>query len=424
MDFSHYTMAKFIPASGAASRMFKDLYAFVEDGVATEFVENFFENLENFAFYDELSQHIDGLDKNHPFDRVKIVKQLLNDQMNYGNLPKALLTFHEYENETTTPIDEQILEGELTLNPEQVNLHFTVSEEHEDLFNAYVDEVTRGKEQIQITYSFQKNETDTLAVDLENKPFVLENGEVLYRPGGHGALLSNLNDMDEDIIFIKNIDNVVHQSQLDETIESKKQLAAVGVQVKEKLDAYLEALVSREFDLDEIGVFIEETLNIRLKNLLTREKAIELLNRPLRVCGVVKNEGEPGGGPYIVDNGEYSDLQICEKAEIDLNDAQQVEILNTSEFFNPVDLVCFTKDYQGEKFNLMDYTNEDRYFISDKTHEGRPLKALEHPGLWNGAMHNWNTLFVEVPLSTFNPVKTVNDLLKAGHREQVEVLNR
>src|SRR5699024_2946997 len=333
-------------AKQATTRMFKDLYAFVKDGVSTEFVDTFFENLEKFAFYDALSQHIEGLDKNHPFDRVQIIKQLLNDKMDYGNLPKALLSFHAYENETTTPIDEQILEGEQTLNPEQVNLHFTVSEEHEELFNAYVDAVTAGKDHIEITYSFQKNETDTLAVDMANEHFVLENGGILYRPGGHGALLSNLNDMEEDIIFIKNIDNVVHQSQLEDTIASKKKLAAIGAQAKEQVDAYLESLMEGSFDLDEISVFIEEALNIQLKNELTRKKAIQLLNRPLCVCGVVKNEGEPGGGPYVVDNGAYSDLQICEKAEINLEDAQQVEILNTSEFFNPVDLVCFTKDYR------------------------------------------------------------------------------
>src|SRR5699024_1074786 len=220
------------------------------------------------------------------------------------------LTFHEYENETTTPIDEQILEGELTLNPEHVKLHFTLSKEHEELFKEYVEEVTVGKDHIDITYSFQKDETDTLAVDMKNEPFVLENGEFLYRPGGHGALLSNLNDMEEDIIFIKNIDNVVHQSQLEDTIASKKKLAEIGVQVKEQVDAYLVDLLEGSFELDEISLFIEETLNIYLKNKLTREKAIQLLNRPLRVCGVVKNEGEQDGYAYIVDIVPTSDYEI------------------------------------------------------------------------------------------------------------------
>ena len=193
-------------------------------------------------------------------------------------------------------------------------------------------------------------------------------------------------------------------------------LAALGIQVKEELDAYIEDLLADTYDLAEIERFITESLHITLKTELDKEKALWFLNRPLRVCGVVKNEGEPGGGPYVVDNGDYCDLQICETAEINMDDAKQVDILNTAEFFNPVDLVCFVKDHKGEKFNLLDFSNENRYFISDKPHEGRPLKALEHPGLWNGAMHNWNTIFVEVPLSTFNPVKTVNDLLKTGHQ--------
>lgn len=250
-----------------------------------------------------------------------------------------------------------------------------------------------------------------------NEPFVLEDGEILYRPGGHGALIENLNDLDEDIVFIKNIDNVCHRSRVEETIESKKKLALIGIEVKEQIDGYVSDLLSDNFDLAKIRSFIEEILNITLKREMTKEDALRFLNRPLRVCGVVENTGEPGGGPFVVDNGDYLDLQICETSEIDMDNPKQVKILHGSEFFNPVDLVCFVKDHKGDKFNLLDYVNEDRYFISEKSYEGRPLKALEHPGLWNGAMHNWNTIFVEVPLATFNPVKNVNDLLKDGHRE-------
>lgn len=417
-DFSEYSMAKFVPASGAATRMFKDLYAFVESGETTEPVEQFFANLESFAFYSELSDRVDmdQMDLANVDDRMEIAKALLNHEMIYGDTPKALITFHSYDGFNTTPIDEQIYEGEKYLDGKDTNLHFTIGEKHEDAFNAYVEKIKAEKEHIQITYSFQKEHTDTMAVDLENEPFLLEDGEVLYRPGGHGALLDNLNDMQEDIIFIKNIDNVAHQTQVEDTIRSKKLLAAIGIQVKEELDSYIEDLLSDNYNLDNIKQFITETLHITLKTELDKEKALWFLNRPLRVCGVVKNEGEPGGGPYVVDNGDYCDLQICETAEMNMNDPKQVDILNTAEFFNPVDLVCFVKDHKGEKFNLLDYANEDRYFISEKTHQGRPLKALEHPGLWNGAMHNWNTIFVEVPLSTFNPVKTVNDLLKDGHQ--------
>jgi len=422
-DYLNQTNVKFIPASGAATRMFKHLYTYLDAQVNTDFVDYFFDHLEEFAFYEELKKHIDmnQLDKNKKEDRAYIIKNLLNNEMNYGSLPKALIKFHRYENKITTPIDEHIYEGESYLDSENVNLHFTISEEDEDRFNDYVKKATAGKDTINTSYSFQKKRTDTMAVDMANEPFYLENGEVLYRPGGHGALLDNLNDLEEDIIFIKNIDNVCHKNRSEETIESKKMLASVGMQVKQQIDNYISDLLSDEYDLAEIEKFIKETLNITSKNELTKDRAFEFLNRPLRVAGVVKNEGEPGGGPYVVDNGDYYDLQICEKSEIDMNDEKQMEILNSSEYFNPVDLVCFVKDHKGEKFNLLDYANEERYFISEKTYEGEQLKALEHPGLWNGGMHHWNTLFVEVPLSTFNPVKTVNDLLKEGHRPADEI---
>lgn len=417
----NYSKIKFIPASGAATRMFKNLYSYLDDQVDTDFIEDFFIHLEEFAFYEELKMNIDmeQLDKNKKEDRIYIIKNLLNNKMNYGKLPKALIKFHRYEDKTLTPIDEHIFEGESYLEAESVNLHFTISKEDEKLFNEYVKKAIEGKDHINITYSFQKEQTDTLAVDMKNNPFILENGEVLYRPGGHGALLENLNEFDEDIIFIKNIDNVCHQSQVEDTVKSKKLLASVGMEIKEQIDSYIQDILNDNFNLLEIENFMNSTLNITLKNELTKERALEFLDRPLRVCGVVENEGEPGGGPYIVDNGDYFDLQICEKSEIDLNNEKQVQILNESEYFNPVDLVCFVKDYKNDKFNLLNYSNEDRYFISEKSYEGKPLKAIEHPGLWNGAMHNWNTLFVEVPLSTFNPVKTVNDLLKAGHQEKI-----
>lgn len=246
-----------------------------------------------------------------------------------------------------------------------------------------------------------------MAVDLENKPFLLENGEPLYRPGGHGALIDNLNQINKDIIYIKNIDNVCHRSRIMDTIESNKKLTAIGIEVKGKIDHYLYNLASEDFNLGEISDFIKNVLNIQTKKQLIAEQAFRFLDRPLRVCGVVRNQGEPGGGPFIVDNGEYTDLQICETIEIDQKNPKQLKVLKNANYFNPVDLVCFVKDYQGKKYNLLDYVNEERYFISEKSHEGKPLKALEHPGLWNGAMHHWNTLFIEVPLSTFNPVNSL-----------------
>lgn len=414
-DYKALKCLKFIPASGAATRMFKDLYTYLEEEKETKAIDQFFENLADFPFYEELATHLGSIDSVTVEGRLKVVDCLLNQGMSYGSLPKALLSFHQYDSTIAKPIDEHIYEGEQYLNEERVNLHFTISKEHEDLFNAYVAEVIEGKDNLAITYSFQKKSTDTLAVDMNNKPFQLDNGEVLYRAGGHGALIENLNDLDGDIIFVKNIDNVCHQTKAAITIESKKKLASVGYQVKKILDGHLEDLAKGQANMDDIGTFLKETLNIQIKGDLTRDLAYKLLNRPLRVCGMVKNQGEPGGGPFIVDNGGYTDLQICEKAELDLNDQGVKAILADSGYFNPVDLVCFTKDYQGQKFNLLDFINEDRYFISEKSYKGRKLKALEHPGLWNGAMHHWNTLFVEVPLMTFNPVKTVNDLLREGH---------
>jgi len=419
-EYLTYDNLKFIPASGAATRMFRNLYAYLDDQVNTDFINHFFDNLEVFAFYEELAERVgmENLDKNKDEDRLYIIKNLLNNQMNYGSLPKALIKFHRYEEGVTTPIDEHIFEGENYLDSDNVNLHFTIAPEDEDLFNDYVEKTLDGKENIEISYSFQKDKTDTMAVDMNNEPFLLENGEVLYRPGGHGALLDNLNDLDGDLIFIKNVDNVSHRSRAEETIESKKMLASVGLEVKHQLDQHIEDLLADDYDLAEVEKFIRETLNIQPKNELTIDQALAFLNRPLRVCGMVENSGDPGGGPYVVDNGDYLDLQICEKNEIDLGDEEKVKILNDSAYFNPVDIVCFVKDHKGDKFNLLDYANEDRYFISEKTHEGKALKALEHPGLWNGGMHNWNTLFVEVPVSTFNPVKNVNDLLRDGHRKR------
>ena len=418
-DYLKQKNVKFIPASGAATRMFKALYTYLEDEIETDFVMRFIDHLEAFAFYEEIEKALapETMDKDTHEGRLKIVRALLEGELNYGFYPKALIEMHRYEDWTATPIDEHIFEGEQYLDEEDVNLHFTITEEHEAMFNEYVEPLLKKNEHLEITYSFQKPETNTLAVDMENKPFKLKNGETFYRPGGHGALLHNLNDIDADIIFIKNVDNVCHRSQIDDTIHSKKELASLGVETKKKIDGYIEDLLSDTYDLDEINTFINDTLTIHFKEALTKEKALTFLNRPLRVCGMVKNLGEPGGGPFVVDNGKYTDLQICEKSEIDLGDEEKVEILNNSEFFNPVDLVCFVKDYKGDKFDLSQYANEDRYFISEKTHEGRPLKALEHPGLWNGAMDNWNTLFVEVPITTFNPVKNVNDLLRKGHRK-------
>lgn len=413
-----FTKVKFIPASGAATRMFRDLYAYLENQQETPYIQQFFKHLEEFAFYEKANEliAIEKLDKELKENRLHIVQAILDTEMKYGDYPKALIAFHKYDAYIVNPIDEHIYEMEQYLEPANQHVHFTITKKDEPAFKAHVSEILKEKNGLRITYSFQDKATDTLAVDLENKPFLLDNGETLYRPGGHGSLIGNLNKITEDIIYIKNIDNVSHRSRIHDTIASNKKLTAIGLEVRAQIDQYLADYETGDFDLEEVRDFIENTLNIHSKEPLTVEEAVQFLDRPLRVCGVVRNQGDPGGGPFVVDNGDYTDLQICETLEIDQTNPEQLAILENADYFNPADLVCFVKDYKGEKYNLLDYVNEDRYFISEKSHEGKPLKALEHPGLWNGAMHHWNTLFVEVPLSTFNPVKTVNDLLKEGHR--------
>jgi putative intracellular protease/amidase len=393
--------------------MFKALYEFLDTGESNDMISTFFSNIEAFAFYEELKASLDVFDIESVTGKQKIVSALLEDKLSYGNLPKALLKMHLYDSDSLTPIDEHLYEAEAYL-PEDKYLHFTISEAHERFFNDYIKKA--ADESFNISYSFQKKKTDTLAVDLNNEPFKLEDGTVLYRAGGHGALIENLNDIDADIIFIKNIDNVCHRDHVNETVESKKKLAAIGYEIKKTSDELLLGLIEGAVDLKTVETFITSTLKIIIKEELTREMALKILNRPFRVCGVVRNQGDPGGGPFLVDNGDYVDLQICETAELDLKDASKKAILDGAQYFNPVDLVCFVKDYKGFKYNLLDFINEDRYFISEKSLKGKQLKALEHPGLWNGAMHHWNTIFVEVPLITFNPVKTVNDLLKKGHK--------
>jgi hypothetical protein len=291
---------------------------------------------------------------------------ILKDKFNYGFLPKALIKMHQYGDVSARPIDEHIYEGLHYLNKDNIRLHFTISNEHEKDFNEYVSNILKDKDNIEITYSFQKEKTDTLAVDLDNNPFKLKDRSYLYRPGGHGALIENLNDIHADIIFIKNIDNVTHQDRVKDTIDNKKKLASIGSTIKEQIDNYIKTLLNDSFNLKEIERFLKETLHINYKKELTKEIALAFLNRSLRVCGVVLNTGEPGGGPFIVDNGEYTDLQICEKSEVNFNDNLIVKAFNSSKYFNPVDLVCFVKDYENDKFNLLNYINEDRYFISKK----------------------------------------------------------
>ncbi|MEE4197236.1 MAG: DUF4301 family protein [Bacteroidales bacterium] len=444
-DDSKPDALKFVPASGAASRMFKFLFEFYSQArdqyrslgdVDNEEARVFFRNIEKFAFYSELKATLQnrGFDLNELLEKGNyktILEYLLTDSgMNYGAKPKAVLAFHSSGQHIRTAFEEHLTEGAAyTKNAgSKVKIHFTISPEHETMFDELLQKVKQDYErmfdvQFEITYSKQKPSTDTIAVDLHNKLFRNPDGTLLFRPGGHGALIENLNELDSSIIFIKNIDNVVPDRLNAETMKYKKALAGILLSTREKIYHYLEKIESDDVSdrlIEELEDFIQNELCYRIHPDSTSNKTkifYDILNRPLRVCGMVKNEGEPGGGPFWVKHPDYhADLQIVETSQINRDDPGQMEILNQSTHFNPVDLVCSVKNFRGEHFDLLQYTDPDTGFISQKSKDGKELKALELPGLWNGAMAKWNTVFVEVPVTTFNPVKTVNDLLRPGHK--------
>lgn len=435
------TVVKFVPASGAASRMFKDLFEFLDADYSEpqrDFEKKFFSLIRSFAFYDDLNAACCKLNGKslekllQEKDFKSIVSNLLSKNgLNYGQLPKGLLKFHHYPTENRTPVEEHLVEGALyAKGGKQIAIHFTVSAEHKDLFATHVKEMQPKYSQLfdaeyNISFSEQKKSTDTIAADANNEPF-LDKGKPVFRPGGHGALIENLNDLDADVVFIKNIDNVVPDRLKDETVTYKKLIAGVLVSLQEKTFRYLQELENESIEetkLKEINAFCEKELfnqnegahNFSKGDLIAYLK--RKLNRPIRVCGMVKNEGEPGGGPYLVENEDGSiSPQILESSQIDMQDERAVRIMKTATHFNPVDLVCGIKDYKGKKFDLSRYVDKNTGFISSKSKNGKELKALELPGLWNGAMSDWNTIFVEVPVITFNPVKTVNDLLRKEHQ--------
>lgn len=436
------TIVKFVPASGAASRMFKDLFEFLEAAYnepTTAFERTFFENLTSFAFYADLSAACEKLTGKTATQLVQegnykaVVAALLTAEgLNYGSLPKGLLKFHSYEDGARTPLEEHLVEGALYAagKSRRANVHFTVSPEHRLFFEALVNEKAKayaGKYDViyNVSFSEQKQSTDTVAADMNNEPF-RDKGKLLFRPGGHGALIENLNDLDADVVFIKNIDNVVPDRLKDDTVRYKKLLAGVLVSLQKQAFDYLELLDSGQYTHEqvlEVLHFLQKKLfckNPETKNLEDAELVIYLrnkLNRPMRVCGMVPNVGEPGGGPFLAYNPDGTvSLQILESSQIDMNDPVKKEMFVKGTHFNPVDLVCAVRDYKGHKFDLTAFVDKATGFISYKSKNGKELKALELPGLWNGAMSDWNTVFVEVPLSTFNPVKTVNDLLRDQHQ--------
>lgn len=435
-------IVKFVPASGAASRMFKNMFEFLGADYnvpTTDFEKKFFDRVHDFAFFADLDaacvanngKGIDALVGEGNYKAV-VANLLESAGLNYGSLPKGLLKFHKYADGVRTPLEEHLVEGALYASGKsgEVNVHFTVSAEHRDLFSKLVEEkASKYAEKFgvkyNVTFSEQKPSTDTLAADMENKPF-RDKGKLLFRPGGHGALIENLNDLDADVVFIKNIDNVVPDRLKDDTVTYKKLLAGVLVTLQKQVFEYLQLLDSghyRHDELENIIRFVQQQLHCRKSDIKDFEDADlviylrKKLNRPMRVCGMVKNVGEPGGGPFLAYNPDGSvSLQILESSQIDMNDPEKKAMFEKGTHFNPVDLVCAVRDYKGNKFNLVNYVDKATGFISYKSKGGKELKALELPGLWNGSMSDWNTVFVEVPLSTFNPVKTVNDLLREQHQ--------
>ena len=399
----------------------------------------FLVGLDKFPFYEEVLKATKGYHSN--FDDLSnnekmyaFVQTLLDEKrLNYGFCPKGLLPFHKYKDHISTAFEEHLFEAALCASSEgKANLHFTISEKYNHTFDKEFERIERivedkTKTAFEISFSYQKQSTDTIAVDLNNEPFRDENNNLLFRPSGHGALLENLNDLDADLIFIKNIDNVVVYKFEEKVAEYKKLLAGLLLEIQEQSYKYLKDLTNKNLndkDLIKMAQFLSSKMNVVIsedfeKYSLKYQKAylFEKLNRPIRVCGMVKNEGEPGGGPFWVkdENGNIS-LQIVESAQIDKENKFQKSIFKNATHFNPVDLVCGVKDFKGNKFDLTKFTDPKTAFITMKTKLGHDIKAMELPGLWNGSMANWNTIFVEVPLITFNPVKTVNDLLKAAHQ--------
>ncbi|MDR0542298.1 MAG: DUF4301 family protein [Dysgonamonadaceae bacterium] len=435
-------VVKFVPASGAASRMFKDLFEFLSADYAlpaTAFEQAFFDGIRQFAFYPALD-HFCRLNENKSVDeltaagqyRLVVENLLCNKGLGYGSLPKGLILFHAYPEGARTAMEEHLIEGALYAcnRARKVSVHFTVSPEHKILFEALTREKTANyAEKFEVDYhigfSEQKVSTDTLAADARNQPF-RENGQLIFRPGGHGALIQNLNDLSADVVFVKNVDNVVPDAFKPDTVRYKQMIAGVLTSYQRQMFDYLHLIDSGKYtheQLIEMLYFLQDRLCIKnpeTRHLEDGELVLYIkskLNRPLRVCGMVRNAGEPGGGPFLAVNSDGTvSPQVLESSQIDLENPEKKALFERGTHFNPVDLVCALKNYKGEKFNLPDYVDKSTGFISSKSRNGKELKALELPGLWNGAMSDWNTVFVEVPITTFNPVKTVNDLLRPEHQ--------
>ncbi len=442
-------IVKFVPASGAATRMFKFLFTFLKaintgetfDAYAdkNEDINIFEKGLKDLPFYKHVvdkvkASNIDIETLSTAEKCIKFVETILNeDQLNYSFFPKGLLPFHKYKTHVATAFEEHLYEAsQYASSNGKANLHFTVSKKHKQMFDETLNDIITRVEKItstnfNISFSFQNSSTETIALKIDNSFYRNDNGELLFRPAGHGALIENLNTLDYDLVFIKNIDNTTVLEQNEKLSDYKKVMAGIVLEVQEQAFSFLHRLENKlvsNQDIDAVCTFLSTKMNVEInasfQNFDTKQKTeylFDKLNRPLRVCCMVKNEGQPGGGPFWVkDNSGEVSLQITEFAQIDFDNDSQKQIAHKATHFNPTDLVCGVKNYKGEKFNLMEFVDPNAAFITMKTQNGTDIKALELPGLWNGSMAHWNTIFVEAPLETFNPVKTVNDLLNPAHQ--------
>lgn len=414
-----YNIVKFVPASGAATRMFKDLFEYLASGTANKTSDLVLNNIERFAFWPELQRKL----PQNASDQDKIQYLISERGLNYGNMPKALLAFHKYNDEVRTAAAEHLIEGALyAQSRNNVNIHFTVSPEHRSGFDKLLENIVpiyeaRFGVKYNISMSTQKPSTDTIAVNPDNTPFRNQDGTLLFRPAGHGALIENLNDIDADIAFIKNIDNICTDKLRPTTVFYKEQLAGILLKTMDQTFEYLSALDSNPSDekIHEIMEYATQMFGIKFKCPPSASELHNILNRPIRICGIIKNTGEPGGGPFWVrDDSSQESLQIVEPGQIA---PEKIDILKNGEFFSPTDLVCCLRNYQGKKFNLLNYVDSRTGFISNKSKNGQPLRAMERPGLWNGAMAHWLTIFTATPLETFTPVKVISDLLLPTHNE-------
>lgn len=408
-------VVKFVPASGAATRMFKDLFEFVREGRRTAVVGELLANRRRFAFWPEL-RTIVGDDA----DELRTVENIVAEGLRYGETPKGLVSFHRYGDEVRKAVEEHLVEGaQYAAAGGEVKIHFTVSPEHLTRFEALLAEKIPGYEsrfgvKYRISFSVQDPSTDTLAVNPDCTPFRRADGRLLFRPAGHGALIGNLGKIDADIVFVKNIDNVTTDARRGDTVLYKKALAGVLLALQERIFEYLMALEVPGAELEPIAAFIENELCVKLPKDYGTPLLRRVLNRPIRVCGMVRNEGEPGGGPFWVAGADgLETLQIAESNQIA---PEKRKLMRSATHFNPVDLVCSFRTSKGGRFDLREFVDPATGFISRKSDGGRELLAQELPGLWNGAMARWNTVFVEVPITTFSPVKVVTDLLRPEHQ--------